>query len=218
MRFLKIFKRRSKFYYLGEEINGPALIMSNHVGASGPLSFELFHPVIFRLWGTHEMTGSFKEVYKYLSTTYFHNKKHMPKLIAKIVGGIACPFLHRFYKGLEILPTYHDARLVTSIKKSVESLKAGQPIVIFPENSDNGYFDHLTEFFPGSIMLLELCERNNIDVPVYVSYYNKHNRKHLFSKPVYWKDIKGQFSSREEAAKHFCDLCNELGEISKTIK
>ena len=38
MSFIKIFHKKSIFVYLGEKLQGPSIILSNHVGASGPLS------------------------------------------------------------------------------------------------------------------------------------------------------------------------------------
>ena len=62
---IRIFVKKTKFVYLGEEPKGPSLILSNHVGALGPLSFELYFPYRMRFWGTYEMNGSLREVYRY---------------------------------------------------------------------------------------------------------------------------------------------------------
>jgi 1-acyl-sn-glycerol-3-phosphate acyltransferase len=68
---VKIFIRKPKMIYLGEKVEPQSVLLSNHVGSSGPLTLECyFKDQPFRFWGTYEMNGSLKEVYKYLSEIY----------------------------------------------------------------------------------------------------------------------------------------------------
>ena len=62
--FLKIFIRKPKIVYLGKEIDRPSIILSNHVGKTAPLTLELYFETPFRYWGTYEMNGNLKSVYK----------------------------------------------------------------------------------------------------------------------------------------------------------
>ena len=49
----------------------------------------------------------------------------------------------------------------------------GENIVIFPEDSTNGYLENLEGFYNGFILLCEMCYKKGIDVPVYVTYFRK---------------------------------------------
>ena len=211
--FIKIFKRKIKYVYLGEMVEDRAIVLSNHVGASGPLSFELFNKQTFRFWGTHEMNGKFKEVYAYLTDIYFTQKKHIKKPISKIIGVFAAPFMRLFYKGLDLIPTYHDARFYRAIKDSYNTLSEGQSVVIFPEASENGYFSNLTAFHAGFTVLLKYCYDRGLDLPIYLSYLHKKKHIHLVDKPVLYSEIKDKFNNRDEMARYFFFFFNELGKM-----
>ena len=64
---LKVFVRKPKFVFLGEQFRDQSIILCNHIGMSGPLANELYFPNNFRFLGTYEMNSGLKEVYKYLS-------------------------------------------------------------------------------------------------------------------------------------------------------
>ncbi len=211
--FAKLVRKKTKFVYLGQEFTNQSLILSNHVGASGPLSFELYHEKTFRYWGAHEMNGHFHEVYRYLSNIYFTEKKHWKKWIAKIVAFFATPFCYLFYRGLKLIPTYHDGRLRKALDTSYQTLNEGQSVVIFPEKSEHGYFDHLTGFHAGFTLLLKYCYARGMDLPIYLAYYDHKSHIHLVDKPVLYSEIKDKFATKEDMAKYFCDRCNALGDM-----
>ena len=79
---LRLFKKKPSFVFLGEEFSDQSIYLSNHVGAKGPLTLELYFPKLFRFWGIHNMNEGFISRFKYLSTTYFHEKKHLCKFSA----------------------------------------------------------------------------------------------------------------------------------------
>jgi len=56
-KIMRIFIKPSTFEYLGEEIKPGSVILSNHVGTSAPLAFELYGPKMLRHWGAHEMNS-----------------------------------------------------------------------------------------------------------------------------------------------------------------
>ena len=53
------------------------------------------------------------------------------------------------------MPTYTDARFAKTLRYSMSVLEQGSTVMIYPENSNDGYKDVLTEFFPGFVMLSE---------------------------------------------------------------
>ena len=46
---LRIFVRKPKFIFLGEEFSDQSLYLSNHVGAKVPLALELYFPKEFNV-------------------------------------------------------------------------------------------------------------------------------------------------------------------------
>ncbi len=47
------------------------------------------------------------------------------------------------YNWMRVVPTYTDMRLTKTMKISMEAINNNEPILIFPENSDTGYYDVL---------------------------------------------------------------------------
>ena len=72
---LKASKKESHFIYLDKEFSDGAVILSNHVGTAGPLSFELFLDKPTRFWGAHEMNDTLGSMYKYQSEVFYHEKR-----------------------------------------------------------------------------------------------------------------------------------------------
>ena len=210
---LRIFKRKPKFVFLGEGFKNQAIYLSNHVASQGPLTYELFFPKVFRFWGIHNMTEGFKEKYNYLSTTYFQGKKHFPKVVAKFISIFATPVMAVFYWGMDVLPTYQDARLAKTVNKSIDILSSNQSIIIFPENSTDGYHDTLKEYYGGFYFLAKKAYEKGMDIPIYNMYYQKKNRKIIVDKPIKYSELAAMDLSKEEIAEMFRVRANELGQM-----
>lgn len=211
--FLKIFIRKPKFIYLGDMPGQNSITLSNHVGASAPVNYELYFSQPFRFWGTYEMTMGLKSTYKYLSTTYLHQKKHINKHFAKVLAFIICPFVNLFYKGLRLIPTYNNYRLRSTIRESVNAIKNGEKLIIFPEDSSKGYFDNLTSFFAGFVLLSKICLKQGIDLSVYVSYYVKEKRAFIFDKGIKFSELLELKLPDKKLAEKMCLRANELREL-----
>lgn len=209
--FLRIFVRKPKYVFLGSHPENSSIIMLNHVGASSPVLTELYFEPRIRFWGTYEMTEGLKSARKYLTTTYLHDKKHMPKIIAKILGTIISPFVNIFYKGLKLIPTYKDMRFAKTYRLTVEALDKGEKLVIFPEDSHDGYHDHLTHFYSGGIYIAEKYLPKK-DLTIYVGYYIKKLRTFIFDKGYKYTELKEKYQDNDSISEFLCERCNELGE------
>ena len=209
----RLFIRRPKFIYLGERVSEPSLILSNHVGASAPLSWEIYFDYPFRFWGTHEMTEGPLSVYRYLSSVYFHQKKHMKKWLARLVALVATPLAWLFYRGLCLIPTYRDARFVKTVHESCDTLAAGQSLIIFPEDSSHGYFDNLRKFYSGFAVLAGRMLRQGTDLPVFVSYYKKQDCAFIIDRPVRFSVLSSGTADLQEIADRMCDRANALARV-----
>ena len=62
-------------------------------------------------------------------------------------------------------------------------------------------------------MLGDVCLKQGLDVPVYVSYFRKSDTTYIFDAPVMYSELKGKYKTRTEIARHLCDRCNELGRM-----
>ena len=210
--FLKIFIKKPRYVYLGEEFDDePSIILSNHVGAKGPLTHELYFPKPFRFWGTYEMNSGLKGVYKYLTEVYYTQKKHWKPFPAKLFCLIAAPLTNLFYKGLNLISTYPDFRFRKTLSESMKTVKEGQSLIIFPEDSSNGYFDELSKFFAGFVTFAQAALKRGMDLKIYQSYFRKKDKVFIIDKPIRFSELIKNFESKQALADLICDRVNELG-------
>ena len=205
--------KEPRFVYLGDEIEKGSLILSNHEGTDAPMSLEIYLNKPMRMWGAHEMNSGLIKMYKYQSEVYYHEKKHWNIHLARLFCLIASPVTNVFYKGLNLISTYKDARFRRTIKESLEALNNGENIVIFPEDSTNGYLEELEGFYGGFVVLAEICKKRKIDVPIFVTYFRKKDLTYIIDKPVLYSELSKDGASREEIAKKLVERCNVLGKM-----
>ena len=206
--------KKPEFIFLGEKFSHSGIILSNHVGSDGPMTLELYLDEPIRMWGAYEMNSGLITTYKYQSRVYFHQKKHWNLHLARLFCIIASPITNLFYKGLNLISTYRDARFVKTIRESIEAIKQGENVVIFPENSEKGYLKELEGFHAGFVMLADTCLKRGIDVPIFVTYFDKENLRYIVDKPVLYSTIRKDDMTRCDVAKILSDRCNELGRMS----
>ena len=206
--------RRPKVKYLGEQFpDEPILFLANHVGKQVPVKIELYYPRDFRMWGTYEMTEGLGAVHKYLRTTYYHDKHHFPKWFACVVATLAAPFANMFHRGMRLIPTYQDYRFLSTIKMTINAYQEGKDIVIYPEDSSTGYKDKLERFFSGFVSFLETMNRRGVDMPVFVSYYQRKKNTLVISEKMMYSDIKAKYGDDfDTIAKELRDLMNSFAD------
>lgn len=205
--------KEPKFIYLGDEISTSSIILSNHEGTDAPMSLEIYLNKPLRMWGAHEMNSGLIKLYKYQTRVYYHEKKHWNIHLARLFCLIASPLTHLFYSGLDLISTYRDSRFLKTIKESVQSIKDGDNIVIFPEDSEKGYLKELEGFHSGFVLCCEKCLKDGIDVPIYVSYFNKENKTYVIDAPIKYSELKEKYQTKEEISRQLCLRCNELGKM-----
>lgn len=216
-RFMKkLMKGRYKkptFVYLGEEFGYGGVILSNHEGTDAPMSLELYCDKPIRMWGSSEMNSGLIPMYKYQTRVYYHQRKHWNLHLARLFCLIASPLTNLFYKGLNLISTYRDGRFIKTLRQSVDALRAGENIVIFPENAEKGYLEELEAFYAGFVALCETCKRRGMDLPIYVTYFRKKDRTYIVDKPVLYSQLSSKGESKEQIAQTLLRRCNELGKM-----
>lgn len=119
---------------------------------------------------------------------------------------------------MKVIPTYTDLRLMKTLKISADTLNSNEAVLIFPENSDNGYFDVLSEFNAGFVALSMFYHKKyNYDLPVYPIYFSSKYKMLLIDKPQYIQEFVKKGYTREEIAEWFKKRTNELYMIIKEI-
>ncbi len=212
-KIMKVRYKKPRFVYLGEEISGGALIVSNHEGTDAPMSLEIYLDKPIRMWGASEMNSGLRSLYKYQTRVYYHEKKHWNLHLARLFCLIASPLTHLFYSGLDLISTHHDAKIVVTMRESVRTIQSGCNIVAFPEDSAKGYLPELEAFHEGVVLFAEVCKMRGIDLPIFVTYFRKSDLTYIIDKPVRYSELASGGRGRAEIARILCDRCNELGKM-----
>jgi 1-acyl-sn-glycerol-3-phosphate acyltransferase len=206
--------KEPRFIYLGDKFQEGSIIVSNHEGTDAPLSLELYCDQPLRMWGAAEMNSGLVPMYKYQTQVYYHEKKHWNIHAARAFCLLASPLTNIFYRGLNLISTYHDVRFRKTLRESIEALRNGESVVIFPEDSKNGYLPELEGFFAGFVMLAEVAFRKGLDVPIYVTYFKKKELIYVIDAPVKYSTLRAEGLSRDEIAARLLARCNELGRMT----
>lgn len=211
--FRKIFRR---FYWgdvesLIDEIPDKAIVVANHSAKKGPMALELNYPKFNVKWGAHEMLGNYKSRFLYLRNVLYIQKMHKGKFSSTLKAAVEAIFSIHVYRGMKFIGTYPDIRIRHTIENSMKVLDAGASVMIFPENSNEGYFDELKTVFPGFVMLAErYYKKTGEDVPVIPVYYSSKHKKIMIGKPLYVQELMKEGLDRQGVADRFKDEINAL--------
>lgn len=201
-----------QFIFLeGKEFENGSLILSNHEGTDAPMSLEMYLDKPLRMWGAHEMNSGLVKMYKYQTRVYYHEKKHWNLHLARLFCLIASPLTNLFYKGLNLISTYKDARFLKTMRESLDAINNKESIVVFPEDSAKGYLAQLEGFFAGFAVFAEHALKRGIDLPVVVSYFRKNQKIFVFDKPIKYSELIEKYGDKEKAIEYLLNRCNELG-------
>ncbi len=206
--------REPEFVYLGERFGNGGIILSNHEGTDAPMALEIWNDAPIRMWGAAEMNSGLVSLYKYQTRIYYHEKKGWNIHWARLFCLIASPLTNLFYKGLDLISTYRDARFVKTIRESIDAILSGDNVVIYPEDSQNGYLAELEGFHAGFTTLCSICQRRGIDLPVYVAYFRKSDMRYVVDAPIRYSELAARYKTKEAIAARLCERCNELGRMS----
>ena len=130
---------------------------------------------------------------------------------ATLKAGFESIFSIYTYRGMKVIPTFPDARLRKTLHYSMQCLDEGFAISLFPEDSNEGYFDEMKHFFSGFVMLSEqYYKKTGEDLPVFPAYYGRKKKKIVVGKPLYVQDFVKQGLNRNEIAEKFRLEVNKL--------
>ena len=209
---IKRIYKKPEIINLAGEIADKSIVVSNHSAKSGPPCLDCYFPKKTAKWGAYQMFGNFASRKAYLRDILYikkcGKKPGFGTSFKASVMGLLNPIV---YKGMWMMPSYPDARFFKTLRYSKQMLDQNVPVMIFPENSNEGYKEVLTEFFPGFVMLAEKYFRaTGEDLPVYPVYYSIPKRLMVIGKPLYVQEFVKQGLNKFQIAAKFCEAVNQL--------
>lgn len=192
-----------------DEFPTDGLLVGPHMKKQGPFYLSMYYPKKCAIIGAYPMLGSYKERFHYLRDIYYMQKNHKGKFSSTFKAAFEAIFSIYIYKGMHLIPSYDDIRLMNTIRFASKTMENGLPIFIFPENSDNGYQNVMKGLHEGFIALAKFVGKKlNREIPIYPYYVNPFRRILIIGKPYYLSSLKDM--SNEEILKYTEDRINEL--------
>lgn len=124
-----------KYRIIGREKlpEGPCVIVGNHSQIYGPVEAELYTPGKHDTWCIGQMMHR-EEIPAYAFQDFWSEKPALLRPFFRLMSHLIVPLSLLLFQNAHTIPVYHDSRLITTYRKSVESLQAGSKVVIFPEH------------------------------------------------------------------------------------
>lgn len=188
----------------------PAIIVGNHSQMHGPIACELYLDDNFCTWCAGQMM-KLKEVPAYAYSDFWSQKPKSVRWLFKIASYIIAPLAAYLLTHARTIPVYRDNRYLSTCRKTIEKLKEGTSVIIFPEH-DKKHNNIVYDFQDGFIDIARLYYKKTGKELSFVPLYIAPNLKKMyFGKPV-------RFSSNapiEDERRRICDyLMKEISDIA----
>ena len=174
-----------KFKVVGAENlpDEPCVIVGNHSQMYGPIACEFYTPKKHDIWCVGEMMHR-KEVAAYAYRDFWSNKPKWNRWFFKLLSHLIAPLSELIFTNAHTIAVYHDARLITTLRESIDKLRQGHCVVIFPEH----YEEHnniVHDFQDKFVDLARLYYRKTGQVLRFVPLYLAPRLKTMYyGKPI----------------------------------
>ena len=112
----------------------PSIVVANHAQMHGPIACELYFPGNRYTWCAGEMMH-LKDVPAYAYKDFWSRKPGWTKPFYKLLSWLIAPLSVCIFNNAQTIGVYHDARVLSTFKKTVARLEEGAHVVIFPEHA-----------------------------------------------------------------------------------
>lgn len=129
----------------------PCVFVCNHARAYGPLSMCTRFPRSARPWVIADMCFV-RRVPAYARIDFWPGEGPFRKAMAWVLSYLIAPIAPWLMIGVEAIPVYHDSRVLETFRKSIQTLREGKDIILFPEVPD-GKGLYLDRFADGFVLL-----------------------------------------------------------------
>lgn len=149
----------------------PVIIVSNHSQMYGPIACELHEPRPRYTWCIGEMMD-LKEVPAYAFKDFWSYKPKWTHWFYKLLSYLIAPLSVLIFNNAYTIPVYHDTRIISTFRKTMQGLDEGRDVVIFPEHYqeyNNIIYDFQDRFIDIARMYYRRTGKALCFVPMYIA-------------------------------------------------
>lgn len=195
-----------KIEVVGEENlpDQPVILVGNHAQMNGPIACELYTPGKHSIWCAGEMM-CLKEVPAYAYADFWAHKPRAVRWFYKLLSYLIAPLSVCVFNNANTIGVYHDARIMTTFKQTVQKLQEGHHVVIFPEH--NVPHNHIIcQFQDRFVDVAKLCYRRTGQAVQFVPIYLAPALRKLYiGSPVCFDPDAPIAQERERICKYLMD-------------
>ncbi len=180
---VKIFYPKITVEGLENITEGPCILVGNHTQMNGPICGELYLPANSVTWCAWQMM-QLKEVPAYAYTDFWSNKPRYTRWFYKLLSYLIAPLSVCVFNNARTIPVYHDNRLLTTFRQTVNALKNGKTVLIFPEHYQP--HNHIINAFQDKFVDVakSYCKRSGNTVKFVPLYIAPALKKMVIGKPI----------------------------------
>ena len=219
-RLFSALLRVLRFFYLKMEVVGmenlpdePVIIAGNHTQMHGPIACELYFPENRWTWCAGQMMH-LKEVPEYAFEDFWSQKPEWSHWFYRILSHLVAPLSVYIFNRANTIEVYRDARVMATMRETLNRLQEGANIVVFPEQ-DKKYNNIIYDFQEGFIDIARMYHRKTgkelCFVPLYIAPSLK---KMILGKPIRYCAAN---PVQEERARIRSYLMNEITDIARAL-
>lgn len=174
-----------KIEIVGEENlpDEPVVIVGNHTQMNGPIACELYLPDNCYTWCAGQMMN-LKEVPAYAFTDFWSQKPKSVRWLFKIASYIIAPLSVIVFNNARTIAVHRDNRVINTFRNSMQKLKDGNSLVIFPEYNKE-YNNILYDFQDRFIDLAKIYyNRTGLTLSFVPLYIAPKLKKMYFGTPI----------------------------------
>lgn len=149
----------------------PVVIVGNHAKMNGPIACELYYPRSHSIWSAGPLMHP-KETPDYAYQDFWARKPKHIRWMYRLISYLITPLAVCVFRNANTIGVYHDARLLSTFRQTLEQLKEGRDIIIFPEH-DVPYNKILCQFQDKFVDVAKLYyKKTGIElsfIPLYVA-------------------------------------------------
>lgn len=192
---------------------GPSVIVGNHAKMNGPIACELYFPGTHYTWTAGEMM-QLKEVPDYAYQDFWSEKPVYIRWFFRLLSYIIAPFSVCIFNNANCIGVYHDTRIMSTFRSSVEKLREGARIIILPEH-DVPYNNIICEFQERFIDIARMYYRKTGEELSFVPMYVAPSLETLYlGKPIRFDSSAPKEAERTRIVKYLMD---EITSIAREL-
>ena len=180
----------------------PSIVVGNHSQAHGPIFSELYFPGKRYIWCAGQMMDA-RQVPDYAYHDFWCDKPRWSQPFYRLLSYLIAPFAAEVMRSADTIPVYRDTRIIHTFKQTVERLRDGHHIIIFPE-CRQGYNQIVCRF-----------QENFVDVAKL--YYSRTGEELLFVPMYLAPSLRTAFFGTPIRYDHRAGAARERARISRCM-